>query len=460
PGPPPGGPVDAPDEVEPVGPAVVRKPAGTPPLDGIRVLDLTTVWSGPYLTLLLADLGAEVIRIENPSAFPPTTKGYLPRPDFSRIRLGSLAAMYGPAVEGRPDRPYNRHALNNSLARNKLSCTLDPRRPEARELFMRLVEQSDVFVENLKPSTLHRLGIHESELLDRNPSMIVLRLPPSGLSGDWAGYTGFGAQFDGLSGLVSLLGHHDREIVETPSSTYMDLATGPAGAFAVLAALHYREATGRGQVIEMAQLENIVAQLGDVLVEAQMGEPPERVGNRDRRQAPQGIYRCRGEHRWLALTVTDDRAWASLAAVLGQPELAQDERFVDCRARYAAHDLLDEMIGAWAAERDVVVAFHELQRAGVAAAPLLDEELVCADPQVVARGWIRPLTSADVGTHLHLGHAYKGIPQRWDRGSPTLGEDNEYVYRQLLGLDEAEYRRLQESGIAVEDYLDADGKPV
>ena len=175
---------------------------------------------------------------------------------------------------------------------------------------MRLVERSDVFVENLKPSTLHRLGIHESELLDRNPAMIVVRLPPSGLSGDWAGYTGFGAQFDGLSGLVSLLGHHDSEIVETPSTTYMDLATGPAGAFAVLAALHYRGATGRGQVIEMAQLENIVAQLGDVLVDTQLGEAPERVGNRDPRQAPQGIYRCRGEHRWLALTVTDDRAWA------------------------------------------------------------------------------------------------------------------------------------------------------
>ncbi len=275
PGPPPGGRGSEPQQSVPATPAVA-KPAGTPPLDGVRVLDMTTVWSGPYVTLLLADVGAEVIRIENPSVFPPTTKGYLPRPDFSRIQLGTLTALYGPAVEGRPDRPYNRHALNNSLARNKLSCTLDPRRPEARELFMDLVERSDVFVENLKPSTLHRLGITENQLLDRNPAMIVLRLPPTGLSGEWGGYTGFGAQFDGLSGLVSLLGHHDREIVETPSSTYMDLATGPAAAFAVMAALHYREATGRGQVIEMAQLENIVAQLGDVLVETQMGEPPAR----------------------------------------------------------------------------------------------------------------------------------------------------------------------------------------
>ena len=139
-----------------------------PPLHGVRVLDFTTVWSGPYLTQLLADLGAEVIRVENPSVFPPTTKGYLPRPDAGMM-LGPLLSMYAPPAPGHPDRPYNRHAMNNSIARNKLSCTLDPRRPEARELLMRLVEQSDVFIENLKASTLHQIGIHESELLDRNP---------------------------------------------------------------------------------------------------------------------------------------------------------------------------------------------------------------------------------------------------------------------------------------------------
>ena len=130
----------------------------------------------PYVTQLLADLGAEVIRVENPSVFPPTTKGYLPRPSPTML-LGSLLSMYAPPADGEVDRPYNRHAMNNSIARNKLSCTLDPRRPDGRELLMRLVEQSDVFVENLKTSTLHQIGIHETELLDRNPRMLVLRIP-------------------------------------------------------------------------------------------------------------------------------------------------------------------------------------------------------------------------------------------------------------------------------------------
>jgi crotonobetainyl-CoA:carnitine CoA-transferase CaiB-like acyl-CoA transferase len=433
--------------------------ADAPPLQGVRVLDLTTVWSGPYLTQLLADLGAEVIRVENPSVFPPTTKGYLPRPRDDML-LGSLLSMYALPAEGQGDRPYNRHAMNNSIARNKLSCTLDPRRPEARELLFGLVEQSDVFVENLKASTLHQIGIHESQLLDRNPRLLVLRIPPTGLTGDWASYTGFGAQFDGLSGFTYLTGHHDSEMVDTPATTYMDVATGPAGAFAVIAALHYRHATARGQVIELAQMENALNHLGDIYVDCQLGIEPRRLGNRDPHQAPQGVYRCRGEHRWLAMTVTDDAAWTALLGVIGREELGTDPRFVHNADRYAYHDELDAIIGAWAVEQDVVEAFHLLQAAGIAASPLLDEELLAADPHVAARGWIRPMASRDVGTHQHIGHAFQGFPQAWSRGSPALGEDNEYVYKKLLGLDDDEYARLERANVIVDDYLDADGNAV
>jgi crotonobetainyl-CoA:carnitine CoA-transferase CaiB-like acyl-CoA transferase len=436
-----------------------RADPDAPPLRGIRVLDLTTVWSGPYLTQHLADLGAEVIRVENPSVFPPTTKGYSPRPPDTR-QLGSLLSMYAPVVEGRPDRPYNRHAMNNSIARNKLSATLDPRRPEARELLFRLAEQSDVFIENLKASTLHRMGIHESELLDRNPRLVVVRIPPAGLTGDWAHYTGFGAQFDGLTGLAWITGHHDSELVETPSTTYMDAATASAGAFAILAALHYRDATGRGQLIELAQMENVLAHLGDVYVDLQLGVEPQRLGNRDRWVAPQGIYRCRGEHRWLAVTVADDVAWEAAAGVIGDPALARDLRFATTAARLAHRDELDAVLGAWALDQEAVEAFHALQAAGVAAAPLFDDDMLAVDPNVAARGWIRPVTSTDVGTYPHIGHAFTGLPMAWDRGSPVLGEDNEYVFGKLLGLDDEAYQRLQAARIIVDDYLDADGKPV
>jgi crotonobetainyl-CoA:carnitine CoA-transferase CaiB-like acyl-CoA transferase len=442
-----------------VQPGAPRTDPDTPPLRGVRVLDLTTVWSGPYLTQLLADLGAEVIRLENPSVFPPTTKGYLPRPNPT-MELGSLLDMYAPPVDSRPDRPYNRHALNNSIARNKLSCTLDPRRPEARELLLRLVEVSDVFVENLKASTLHRLGIQESELLDRNPRLVVVRIPPAGLTGDWAHYSGFGAQFDGLTGLAWVTGHHDCEMVDTPSTTYMDAATGSAGAYAILAALHYREATGRGQLIELAQMENVLDHLGDIYVDLQLGVEPQRLGNRDRWSAPQGIYAGRGEHRWLGVTVDSDTAWAAMAKVMGAPELASDPRYAEASGRLAHVDELDAIVREWVADQDVTEAFHALQAAGVAAAPLLDDDLLAVDPNVAARGWLRPLAGTDVGTFPHLGHAFAGLPQAWDRGSPVLGEDNEYVYKDLLGLDDETYRRLQAEGVIVDDYLDREGNPV
>ena len=430
-----------------------------PPLQGIRVLDFTTVWSGPYLTQLLADLGAEVIRVENPSVFPPTTKGYLPRPDPSML-LGSLLSMYAPPAAGREDRPYNRHAMYNSVSRNKLSCTLDPRRPEGRELFMRLVEQSDVFVENLKTSTLHQIGIHESEMLERNPRLLVLRIPPAGLTGDWANYTGFGAQFDGLSGFASLVGHHDGEMVETPPTMYMDAATGPAGAFAVLAALHYRAAVGRGQLIELAQIENVLAQMGDVFLEVQLGGEPQRVGNRDPEIAPQGVYPCRGEERWLAISARDDAEWAALARTIGRGDVLADTRFATTASRYAHHDELDRVITEWTSGQDLMEAFHSLQHAGVTAGPQFDEEMLASDPHVAARGWIRPLASTDVGTYPHISYAFQGLPQVWARGAPVLGEDNDHVYRDVLGLDDEEYQRLVEAKVIVEDYLDRNMAPV
>jgi crotonobetainyl-CoA:carnitine CoA-transferase CaiB-like acyl-CoA transferase len=187
---------------------------------------------------------------------------------------------------------------------------------------------------------------------------------------------------------------------------------------------------------------------------------PQRLGNRDRWAAPQGIYRCKGEHRWLAVTVADDAAWVAAAGVIGDPGLATDARYATTVARLAHRDELDAVLGAWAVEQDAVEAFHALQAAGVAAGPLFDDDMLAVDPNVAARGWIRPLTSTDVGTYPHIGHAFTGLPMAWDRGSPVLGEDNEYVFGKLLGLDDETYQRLQAARVIVDDYLDADGNPV
>ncbi len=450
-------PTGAGGDVQDPGPAAVARDARVPPLQGLRVLDMTTVWSGPLLTVHLADLGAEVVRIETPRVFPPTTRGYTPRPD-PQVLLSSILGGYASQVPGEEDRPFNRHAMYNSVNRGKRSCTLDVRDPEQRELFFRLVAQSDIFVENLKSTTLHQMGIHETELLKANPRIIVLRIPPAGLSGDWAHYTGFGQQFDGLTGLASLCGERGTDLMDTPTTMHMDGVTGPAGVFALLAALHYRAATGRGQVIELAQSENVLAQLGDVFVNLQLGERPQRFGNRDKNRAPQGLY-ATADSRILALTVNNDAAWVGLTSVLGRADLSGDTRLTGVAGRKAAHDELDEAIATWASSVPADEAFHLLQGAGVAAAVLLDERSFVSDPQIVARGWIQPLPSRDVGTYPHLGHAFSGIPLAWERGAPALGEDNEYVFKDLLGLSDDDYQLLVKKRVASEDYLDAQGNP-
>ena len=428
-----------------------------PPLSGIRIVDLTTVWSGPFATLLLADLGAEVIRVENPWVLPPTTKGYEARPTISNP--GFLGSMYGPGVPDRPDRPWNRHAMNNSLARNKLSCTIDTRRPEGRELLLRLADCSDVFIDNFRAGGLSRIGVHASELQARNPRLVVVQMPATGLTGDWAGYTGFGAQFDGLTGMLWLCGPRDSELMTSPGTTYMDAASGPGAAFAVMAALRYRQGTGRGQFVEFDQSENILNHLGDVFVDCQLGVAPRRWGNRHPWRVPQGLYRCRGEEQWLAISVRDDAAWRALAVAMGQEGLGRDPRFAEVAARSEHHDELDEIIGAWAAGQSSLDAFHTLQRAGVAAGPLLHDDMFGADPHLRDRDWQQPLHSLDVGTHLHPGLPYRGVPQVWRRGSPVLGEDNEFVYKQILGVSDEEFECFRREKILADDYLDPRGQP-
>jgi len=224
--------------------------------------------------------------------------------------------------------------------------------------------------------------------------------------------------------------------------------------------LHYRAAVGRGQLVELAQIENVLNQLGDAFVEVQLGGEPERTGNRDPERAPQGVYPCRGEERWLAISVRDDDEWRALARTIGRDDLLADERLSTAAGRYAHHDELDRALRDWTTGQDVMAAFHALQRAGVTAGPQFDEEMLATDPHVGARGWIRDLESRDVGTYPHVGHAFQGVPQRWDRGAPVLGEDNDYVYRDVIGLDDEEYRQLVEAKVIVEDYLDPDMNPV
>lgn len=433
----------------------------TLPLAGIRVLDMTVVWAGPYATCILGDLGAEIIRVDNPYVFPSATRGVLPRPTDEMIAdIGGIFGGYPDAKGG--DRPWNRIALFNAHARNKRSVTIDLRKDSGREAFLRLAERCDVMIENNSVDLLSKLGIDWDTLHERNDRLILLRMPSVGLAGPYRDYLGFGVNFEALCGLGAIRGYDDADLSENDAVYHMDAASGSAGAFAALMALRRRERTGKGELIELAQSENMLNHIGEFLIDAdRTGVEHERQGNRHPVNAPQGCYRCQGTDGWVVLSIGDDDEWARLIEVMGTPEWATDERFATAAGRREHHDEIDRGITAWTSERSNRAVFAACQANEVTAAPVLHELEAFEDPHFVARELFRPNGNADTGQYLHPSHLW-----RWDGPElawgplPILGGDNEVVWRNVVGLSDEEYAELDAEGHLSLDYLGPDGSPL
>ena len=430
------------------------------PLDGIRVLDMTVVWAGPYATCLLGDLGADIVRVDNPYIFPTATRGVFPRPPKDMVaEIGGIFGGYPDADPG--ERPWNRKALFNAHARNKRSITLDLRKPLGRETFLRLVDQCDVMIENNSIELLSKLGIDWPDLHARNERLILIRMPSVGLGGPYQDFLGFGVNFEGLCGLTALRGYADGDLSENEAVFHMDAASGSAGALAALMALRRREQTGVGELVELSQSENMLNHIGEYLIDAERtGAEHGPIGNRHATRAPQGCYPCQGDDGWVVLSVGDDAQWAALADLAGLG-WADDDRFATPEARLANHDALDELIAAWTAGFEAHELFERCQAIGVPAAPVLHELEAMADPHLNSRGMFRTNGNTDTGDHLHPTHPWRwdGPPLRWDR-LPVLGGDNEAVLRDLVGLSADEYAALDADGHLSLDYLAPDGTPL
>jgi crotonobetainyl-CoA:carnitine CoA-transferase CaiB-like acyl-CoA transferase len=429
------------------------------PLEGLRVADITVAWSGPFTTMLLADLGAEVVRVENPWAFPSSTRGVYPRPTPAAVAAANNLNMSGYPDLDPGERPWNRSAVFNWHGRNKRSATLDIRKPSGRELLLRLLEVCDVLVENNPPKLLDALDLGYEQMAGRNPGLVVLRMPAGGLTGPYRDFVGFGGSFEGLVGLRSFRGYPTTSPEGAPGSLHMDTAAGATGTFAVLAALRRRRRSGQGALIDLSQLENLVQQTGEYVMAGARGVDFGPTGNRNDRHAPQGVYPCAGEDRWVAISVGSDEEWHALMRVMGDPAWADDATFSALSGRMASHDDLDERISAWTEQMDRYDVFHRCQAAGIAAAPVMDEADLYADPQLAHIGFFRPLESPHTGRHSYPAHPlrWSGPPLRWDGAAPGLGDDNDYVFRQLLGLTEDEYEQLAAEGHLSQDYLDREG---
>ncbi|MGY1812078.1 CaiB/BaiF CoA transferase family protein [Blastococcus sp. SYSU D00820] len=413
------------------------------PLAGYRVVDLTVVWSGPGATALLGDLGAEVIRVEG--------NDRLSRQVSSKVTKELIAATgyHGGTYPDKDpgERPYDRSAVFNWHARNKLSACMNLDTPEGHEAFLELIRISDVLVENNSNGVLEKLGIGHERLLEVNPRLVVARMPPLGMTGPMSDYLGYGPNFNSLVGIAAMDGYEGEEPDSAGENYHMDEAA-PAGlAFAVLAALWDREESGRGGLIEFAQAENVMAEIGEFFLDHQMnGRDPEVLGNTDP-HVLQDVFAVAGEDRWVAVSVRDDRDWTALTGVLGVPGLAGQGR--DAAARRAASRPIRDAIAAWCAPRGAEEVVTALQAAGVPAGEVMSEPRLLEDPHLAARGWFRERSHPAIGTHRYPGHPWRSedFALRFDRPVPGFGEDNEYVYRTLLGYSPERYDDLVARGL-------------
>jgi crotonobetainyl-CoA:carnitine CoA-transferase CaiB-like acyl-CoA transferase len=414
------------------------------PLEGIRVIDLGVVLAGPYGTLLLADLGAEVIRVESTRHFVPMTRGAMARPSRE------LVASWPPISGGYPDRdpgerPWNRFPWFNQTARNKLGATIDLREPEGRDALLRLAAISDVLVTNQSPGSLDALGVGWEACRGVNERLVYVDATSFGSSGPYRSWRALGLQMEAFAGHDLLRHYRDRDVDSNTWAVTADAAGALAVALAAQMGLYARRRTGRGQYVDISMVENFLGLIGPIVLDyTATGRVQGSLGNRDY-AAVQGCYPCAGNDRWLVLTIRDDREWVGMLRATGWPA---EDRLATAAARYAAHDELDDRIADWTRGHAREDAVARLRAAGVPAGPVLDDADAYADPHLAERGFFWEITQSDSGTHLYPGAPYRLHARKLGARRPpvTLGEHNEHVYKELLGYSDEEYDRLVASG--------------
>lgn len=396
------------------------------PLQGITIVDFTWVGAGPLATRILADFGADVIKIES--------RG---RPDV--LRVTPPLAPHGAE--------YERSGYFAARNANKRGITLDMSAPAGRDIAVRLLEKADVVANSFAPDVMDRWGLGYLEVARIRPDIIYLEMPMLGSEGPYRKFTGFGATLLAVSGLLDLCGYEDGEPVGT-GTNYPDHVPNPMhAAFAVLAALIYRRKTGQGQRIEVSQLESTLNIIGDAFID--QGHPARRQGNRSAVFSPHGVYPTLGDDRWVAIAVRGDAEFGAFCGVIGRSDLPSDPRFASHPARRDNAEALDAIVGTWTARLTGGAVMERLQAAGIPAGALNDAAtLIEDDANAAALGLFKTLAHAEMGPSRYLRAPIRmeRTPARLDSAAPLLGEHTRQVCRDLLGMDADDIRRAEAAG--------------
>ncbi|HET9078415.1 MAG TPA: CoA transferase [Acidimicrobiales bacterium] len=414
------------------------------PLAGLRVADFCWMGVGSVATRLLADFGAEVIKIE----------------DRVRVDMPRRLPLYKDAVRSFgqevTDPDPNKGGLFNNYSRNKLGVTINLRTERGRRLAEQLISVSSVVTENFAPGVMEKWGFTYDRLRELVPDVIYARMSGYGHSGPHQHYRSYGPVVQAASGLSYIAGLPGRE----PSGwglSYMDNMAAYYNSAAILMAVWNRRRTGQGTEIDVAAVEIGVGLIGPVLLDVTVNghttrRPDYPTGNRleHPHAAPHGVYPCAGDDRWVAIAVFDDEEWAGLTKALDNPDWAADERFSHQEGRYAHQDVLDGHIAAWTGGRDPHSVMTLLQSHGVRCGAVQDpRDLNEVDPQLAHRGTFFEMDHPVIGPARFEGFPARMSgrgPDHW-RSAPLVGEDNDHVFGQILGMEEAELSELREQGV-------------
>ncbi|MEU6719034.1 CoA transferase [Nonomuraea sp. NPDC046802] len=387
------------------------------PLDGIRVLDLSRFIAGPLCCQILGDMGAEVVKVERPG--------------------GEDARKHAPFHRGQS-------VYTMIYNRNKHGATLDTRHPAARDLLERLVRISDVVVENYRPGTMERMGLGYERLRELRPDVVLVSISGFGQSGPQSGRALFDAIAQATTGLMSVTGTGEPTLTGTYIADYVAAYHGAMGA---LLALLHRERTGEGQHVDVASFDALFAALGTrPSAQAMLGETRGRNGSRDLLTAPANVFPA--TDGFVYVHAGTDPLFPRLCAAMGRPELAADERFRGVPARMAHVEELEKAVTEWTSTRSCDEIAETLTAAGIPYGKVAEIPEVVESPQVAARDMLLDVEHPTLGTLKLPGIPIKlsGSPGAVRKPPPLVGEDNAYVYGELLGLDEAEIDRLRTEG--------------
>jgi crotonobetainyl-CoA:carnitine CoA-transferase CaiB-like acyl-CoA transferase len=396
------------------------------PLQGIRVIDFSTVYAGPITAMLLGDYGADVLKIELPAGDPARTHGW--------------------SVKG--------HGLWwKVIARNKEAMTLDVRTPEGREIILKLVADADVMTENFRPGVLEGWGLGPDELHAVNPRLVLLRTTGFGQDGPYARRRAFGSLAEAMTGFAHLTGQPDGPPTLPPFGL-ADGVAGITGAFAVLTALRARDhgdgpGAGRGQVIDLSLFEPLLGIMGPApSAYDQLGVVPTRQGNRSRNSAPRNTYRTR-DGQWVAVSSASTSVAERVMRLVGRPDLADEPWFSSARERVAHVDELDGAVQNWIEGRDLDAVVEAFEEVGAALFPVYDVAQLFADPQVQARDAVTTVDDEDIGP-LRMQNVWfrlSGTPGGIRFAGRRLGQDTDAVLTERLGYTPEQVAALRKDGV-------------